>query len=74
MQHIFYPKRSLPDAAKIRARKISMCRGSRSGTSVLWHMSLIGLKNDYNGVTRDRGPYLSRGGKGHRTPEICSYP
>ena len=36
------------------------------------YVMLIGLKNDYNGVTRDRGPYLSRGGKGHRTPENCS--
>ena len=38
------------------------------------YVMLISLKNDYNGVTRDRGPYLSRGGKGHRTPENCSDP
>ena len=28
--------------------------------------------NDYNGVIR--GPYLSRGDKGHRISENCSYP
>ena len=32
---------------------------------------MLGLKNDYNGVMR--GPYLSLGDKGHRTPENGSY-
>ena len=42
----------------------------------LWHSIIIchvdRPKNDYNGVMR--GSCLSRGDKGHRTPENCSYP
>ena len=46
-----------------------VCGGSRSRISVAY---VIGLKNDYNGEMR--GPYLSGGDIGYRTPENCSYP
>ena len=36
------------------------------------YVMLVDLKNDNDGVMR--GLYLSRGDKGHRTPENCSYP
>ena len=49
--------------------EITSVFGSQQQNNVI---NLIGLKNNYNGVMR--GPYLSRGDKGHRTPENCLYP
>ena len=44
---------------------------------LLWHsiiayVLLKGLKNDHD-CAMTRGPYLSRGDQGYRTPENCSY-